>query len=66
MPYLGRTAAADNLLVATGHAMMGLSLAPVTGAIVARLSTASPRASTCTCSIPTASPDFFQWSVPAK
>ena len=37
MPYLGRSAAADNLLVATGHAMMGLSLAPVTGAIVARL-----------------------------
>lgn len=37
MPFLGRTAAAKNLVVATGHAMMGLSLAPVTGAITARL-----------------------------
>ena len=37
MPYLGRSAAADNLLVATGHAMMGVSLAPVTGTIAARL-----------------------------
>jgi D-amino-acid dehydrogenase len=37
MPFIGRTAAAKNLIVATGHAMMGLSLAPVTGAITARL-----------------------------
>ncbi|KAB2641366.1 MAG: FAD-dependent oxidoreductase [Verrucomicrobia bacterium] len=37
MPYLGRSSAASNLVVATGHAMMGLSLAPVTAAIVARL-----------------------------
>ncbi len=37
MPYLGRTAAADNLVVATGHAMMGLSLGPVTGKIVSQL-----------------------------
>ncbi|MCX6874028.1 MAG: FAD-dependent oxidoreductase [Verrucomicrobia bacterium] len=37
MPYLGRSAAADNLLIATGHAMMGLSLAPITGTIAARL-----------------------------
>lgn len=37
MPYLGRSAAANNLLICTGHAMMGLSLAPVTGAIAARL-----------------------------
>jgi D-amino-acid dehydrogenase len=34
MPYLGRTQAYDNLVIATGHAMMGLSLAPVTGQIV--------------------------------
>jgi D-amino-acid dehydrogenase len=34
LPYLGRTRAAANLIVATGHAMMGLSLAPVTGEIV--------------------------------
>ena len=37
MPYLGRTGAAANLIVATGHSMMGLSLGPVTGQIVARL-----------------------------
>ncbi len=37
MPYLGRSAAVANLLIATGHAMMGVSLAPVTGAIAARL-----------------------------
>jgi D-amino-acid dehydrogenase len=37
MPYLGRTQACNNLLIATGHAMMGLSLAPVTGQIVGQL-----------------------------
>jgi D-amino-acid dehydrogenase len=37
MPYLGRTRAAENLVVATGHSMMGLSLGPVTGEIVAQL-----------------------------
>ncbi len=42
MPFIGRTAAATNLIVATGHAMMGLSLAPVTGAIVARLLAGEP------------------------
>jgi D-amino-acid dehydrogenase len=42
MPYLGRTQAASNLVVATAHAMMGLSLAPVTGDIVARLVDGEP------------------------
>jgi len=37
LPYLGRTAYYDNLIVATGHAMMGLSLGPVSGRIVANL-----------------------------
>jgi D-amino-acid dehydrogenase len=37
LPYLGRTAAAANLIVATGHAMMGLSLGPITGRLVADL-----------------------------
>lgn len=37
MSYLGRTGAAKNLVVATGHAMMGVSLGPVTGRIVADL-----------------------------
>lgn len=37
LPYLGRPRRFDNLVVATGHAMMGLSLAPVTGELVADL-----------------------------
>ena len=37
MPYLGRTQRWKNLTVATGHAMMGLSLAPATGRIVSEL-----------------------------
>lgn len=37
LPYVGRTQAAPNVLVATGHAMMGLSLAPITGEIIAQL-----------------------------
>lgn len=37
MPYIGRTQRWKNLIVATGHAMMGLSLAPATGRIVSEL-----------------------------
>ena len=37
LPYLGRTARYDNLVIATGHAMMGLSLAPITGRLVGQL-----------------------------
>ncbi len=36
LPYLGRTGAAANLSIATGHAMMGLSLAPITGQLIAQ------------------------------
>jgi D-amino-acid dehydrogenase len=35
LPYLGRSARAPNVVVATGHAMMGVSLGPVTGKLVA-------------------------------
>ncbi len=42
LPYLGRTRAAENLLIATGHAMMGLSLAPVTGELAAQLIDGEP------------------------
>lgn len=42
LPYLGRTRACQNLTVATAHAMMGLSLAPATGIIVARLLEGEP------------------------
>ena len=37
MPYLGRTAKYSNLILATGHAMMGISLSPITGKIVSEL-----------------------------
>ncbi len=35
IPYVGKVPHLPNLLVATGHAMMGLSLGPVTGRLVA-------------------------------
>ena len=34
---IGRAAGAPDLVLATGHAMKGLSLAPVTGRLVAEL-----------------------------
>jgi D-amino-acid dehydrogenase len=37
LPYLGRTARFSNLVVATGHAMMGLSLGPITGRLAAEI-----------------------------
>lgn len=37
LPYMGFSQKYDNLLVATGHAMMGLSLGPATGRMVADL-----------------------------
>lgn len=40
LPYLGRTGRYQNLIIATGHAMMGLSLGPITGEIVSQLATA--------------------------
>lgn len=42
LPYLGRTTKAENVIVATGHGMMGLSLAPVTGEVVGRLADREP------------------------
>lgn len=36
MPYLGRTKRFQNLFFATGHGMMGMSLGPVSGRIVAQ------------------------------
>ncbi len=35
MPYVGRTGKFTNLSVAAGHAMMGLSLGPITGKVIA-------------------------------
>lgn len=37
LPYLGRLSKFDNLIVAAGHAMLGLSLGPITGQLVAQL-----------------------------
>ena len=35
LPYIGRTGRAQNLVIAAGHAMMGVSLAPVTAKLAA-------------------------------
>lgn len=37
LPYVGRTKTCSNLLVATGHAMLGVSLGPITGRLIAQL-----------------------------
>jgi len=37
LPYIGRFARYRNLCAATGHAMMGVSLAPITGNLVAEI-----------------------------
>jgi len=37
LPYIGKLPKLDNVVVATGHAMMGLSLGPVTGKMVTDL-----------------------------
>ncbi len=37
MPYIGRTTKCANLSIAAGHAMMGMSLGPVTGKLVAEV-----------------------------
>jgi D-amino-acid dehydrogenase len=37
LPYLGRTAKFSNLVIATGHAMMGISLSPITGKLVSEI-----------------------------
>jgi D-amino-acid dehydrogenase len=39
MPYIGRARRRENVVVATGHSMLGLSLAPVSGEMVADLIT---------------------------
>lgn len=37
LPYIGRSSKISNVVIATGHAMMGLSLAPVTGQLVSQI-----------------------------
>jgi len=42
IPYLGKVRGVSNLIAASGHAMMGLSLAPVSGRLVADLLAGDP------------------------
>ena len=42
LPYIGRTGLVRNLVVATGHAMMGVSLGPITGELVAQILLGKP------------------------
>lgn len=42
LPYVGRTRRYANLSVAAGHAMMGLSMAPATGRLVAEILAGEP------------------------
>jgi D-amino-acid dehydrogenase len=37
LPFIGRTRAHPNLTIATGHAMMGISLGPITGQLVGEI-----------------------------
>ncbi|HVV55671.1 MAG TPA: FAD-dependent oxidoreductase [Mucilaginibacter sp.] len=43
MPYIGLTKKYSNLAVATGHAMIGLSLGPATGKLICEALNGSPR-----------------------
>ncbi|NII82206.1 MULTISPECIES: NAD(P)/FAD-dependent oxidoreductase [unclassified Pedobacter] len=37
LPYIGRSKKRENLIIATGHGMMGLSLGPATGLLVSQI-----------------------------
>jgi len=39
LPYLGRSQQYDNLTIAAGHAMIGMSLSPITGKLVSQIVT---------------------------
>jgi len=42
MPYIGRSRKVSNLVVATGHGMMGMSMGPATGQLVAQIIAGEP------------------------
>jgi len=42
LPYIGRSARHPNLIIATGHAMLGISMGPITGQLVAQLACDQP------------------------
>lgn len=37
LPYIGRTRGVENLIVGTGHAMLGMSMGPITGQLLAEV-----------------------------
>jgi D-amino-acid dehydrogenase len=37
LPLIGRVPGADNIFMATGHAMLGMTLAPATAAVIGEL-----------------------------
>ena len=55
LPYVGRVSRYANLSVATGHAMMGMSLGPITGKLVAEILAGEPPS----CSMAGLSPDRY-------
>jgi D-amino-acid dehydrogenase len=56
LPFLGRCGAYDNLSTATGHAMMGLSLGPISGRLIAEILSGEPPS----IAIPMLSPDRYR------
>lgn len=42
LPYIGSTQRYDNLIIATGHSMLGLGAAPATGKLVAEIAEGKP------------------------
>ncbi|TCD02587.1 NAD(P)/FAD-dependent oxidoreductase [Pedobacter psychroterrae] len=42
LPYIGRSLKKQNLVIATGHGMMGLSLGPATGLLVSQIISGGP------------------------
>ena len=55
LPYVGRVSRFANLSVAAGHAMMGLSLGPITGKLMAEILSDEPQS----CSMEGLSPDRY-------
>jgi D-amino-acid dehydrogenase len=55
LPYVGRVSRYANLSLATGHAMMGISLGPVTGKLMGEMLSDEP----LSCSIAGLSPDRY-------
>ena len=55
LPFIGRVSRYTNLSVATGHAMMGVSLGPITGKLMAEILSDEPPS----CSLEGLSPDRY-------